>query len=288
MTQASVQVESPWAAVSWSAVFAGAVVAATASLSLFFLCAAIGLAGVSPWSGQGMSATAFGISGGIGLILVQWIASGFGGFVTGRLRTRWANLHSDEVFFRDTANGLLTWCIATLIVAACLTSTISAVTRTGVQATATVAAGAASGAATSPAEGQGGSSTDATGYVIDTLFRGAAPTPAGNVDSRAEATRILIAAAASGEMPAADKTYLAQIVAQRAGIAQDEAQRRVDAMLAKAEAAKVKAKEVADKARKAASLGSLLVFLSLVIGAFIACVGAALGASYRDDVPLFE
>ncbi|MFX7870570.1 hypothetical protein ABTK02_21325, partial [Acinetobacter baumannii] len=73
MTQASVQVESPWAAVSWSAVFAGAVVAATASLSLFFLCAAIGLAGVSPWSGQGMSATAFGISGGIGLILVQWI-----------------------------------------------------------------------------------------------------------------------------------------------------------------------------------------------------------------------
>lgn len=284
MTQATVPVESPWSAVSWSAVFAGAAVAATASLSLFFLCAAIGLAGVSPWSGQGMSATAFGVSGGIGLILVQWISSGFGGFVTGRLRTRWANLHSDEVFFRDTANGLLTWCVATLIVAACLTSTISAVTRTGVQATATVAAGAASGIA----EGQAGSPADATGYVVDTLFRGAAPTPAGTGDSRAEATRILIAAAANGEMPAADKTYLAQIVAQRAGIAPDEAQRRVDAMLAKAEAAKVKAKEAADQARKAAAVGSLLVFLSLLIGAFIACVGAALGASYRDDVPLFE
>ncbi|QCI68526.1 hypothetical protein [Phreatobacter stygius] len=284
MTQTTAAVESPWSAVSWSAVFAGAVVAATASLSLLFLCAAIGLASVSPWSGQGVGGTALGVASGIGLILVQWISSGVGGFVTGRLRTRWANLHSDEVFFRDTANGLLTWCVATLIVAICLTSTISAITRTGVQATATVAAGAVGGVT----DGQSGSSGDVTGYVVDTLFRGAAAAPANNADTRGEATRILVSAATSGEMPAADKTYLAQIVAQRAGIGQDEALRRVDAVLAKAQAAKVKAQETADKARKAASLGSLLVFLSLLIGAFIACVAAALGASYRDDVPLFE
>ena len=34
---------------------------------------------------------------------------------TGRLRTKWALIHTDEVYFRDTANGFLAWAVALVI-----------------------------------------------------------------------------------------------------------------------------------------------------------------------------
>jgi hypothetical protein len=33
------------------------------------------------------------------------------------MRTRWYSLHGDETFFRDTAQGLITWALATIVVA---------------------------------------------------------------------------------------------------------------------------------------------------------------------------
>jgi hypothetical protein len=274
--------ESPWSAVSWGAVFAGALVASTATLSLLFFCVGIGLTLVSPWSGQSVSGTTLGLSSGIGLVLVQWVSSGFGGFVTGRLRTRWTNLHDHEVFFRDTANGLLAWCLSTLIVIACLTSAAAAIARTGIQAAGAVTSEVGRAAA------QPGAPADPTGYMVDMLFRGIGTRQAEPAEARGEVTRIFVNAAATGEMPEADKTYLAQLVSERTGLSEPDATRRVGDVLTKAEAAKVAAKQTADKARKATATASLLIFLSLVVGAFIACTAAALGASYRDNVPLLE
>lgn len=103
-------------AVTWSAIWAGTVVAISASLILLTIGSAFGLASVSPWPGVGARPTTFTIGAGIWLIVMQWLSSALGGYVTGRLRTRWQSLHTDEVFFRDTAHGLLTWGTATIIV----------------------------------------------------------------------------------------------------------------------------------------------------------------------------
>lgn len=108
---------SQTSAVTWSAIWAGTVVAIGASLILLTIGSAFGLASVSPWPGVGARPTTFTIGAGIWLIVMQWLSSALGGYVTGRLRTRWQSLHTDEVFFRDTAHGLLTWGTATIIVA---------------------------------------------------------------------------------------------------------------------------------------------------------------------------
>ena len=101
--------------VSWGAVFGGAFVAAAFYLILLALGAGLGLSAVSPWSNIGASASTVGSAAIIWLILMQIIASALGGYLTGRLRTRWALIHTDEVYFRDTANGFLAWAVALVI-----------------------------------------------------------------------------------------------------------------------------------------------------------------------------
>ncbi len=54
-------------------------------------------------------------------------------------------------------------------------------------------------------------------------------------------------------------------------------------VLAQVQAAKVKAQQAADEARRASATFALLGALSLIIGAFIASVAAALGGRQRDD-----
>src|ERR1700744_5748599 len=75
--------------VSWPAIIAGTVVAAATSLILLALGAGLGFASISPWSGSGVSVTTFTVMTAIWLIVVQWSASGLGGYLTGRLRSRW-------------------------------------------------------------------------------------------------------------------------------------------------------------------------------------------------------
>ena len=102
-------------AVSWAAILAGAATAVATSLILLAVGSGLGLASVSPWANQGVALTTFTLATAVWLIIMQWIASGLGGYLTGRLRTRWAGTQPHEVFFRDTAHGFLTWSIATLI-----------------------------------------------------------------------------------------------------------------------------------------------------------------------------
>src|SRR5262245_60628885 len=108
-------VEAFSSAVSWPAILAGAFVAASVSLILIALGSGLGLASVSPWRGEGASATTFTVITAIWLIVIQWVASGLGGYVTGRLRTKWVRTHTHEVFFRDTAHGFVTWALSTVI-----------------------------------------------------------------------------------------------------------------------------------------------------------------------------
>src|SRR5215203_1166588 len=104
--------------VSWGAVIAGGI--AAAALSLFLLALGVGLSSISPWSDQGVSATTFKVGTGIYIVCVAMLSSAVGGYLAGRLRATWAGVHNDEIYFRDTAHGLLAWAFATILGATAL------------------------------------------------------------------------------------------------------------------------------------------------------------------------
>src|SRR6201996_7686250 len=128
--------------VSWGAILAGAAGAAALSLILLILGVGLGLSSVSPFAGSGASATTFGVSTILWLTFTQLAASGIGGYLAGRLRTRWASVHTDEVYFRDTAHGFLAWAVASLATAAFLGGSVGAIVSGGAQAGASLAGGA--------------------------------------------------------------------------------------------------------------------------------------------------
>lgn len=283
-------VESPESAVSWGAIIAGAVTAAALTIVLMFLGSGLGLTMVSPWASQSAGATTFAVSAAIWMIVMQWLSSALGGYMTGRLRTRWVGVHTDETFFRDTAHGLLAWALATLLVAFIASSSLTSAVGTGVQAASNVASGAAMGASAGAASTADEGATDsATSYFVDNLFRPndptrlAAPGAEGDAAAAAQASRILIASAAAGEMSPADRSYLGALVSARTGLSQADATARVDAVLTQVEQGKTRAQEAADTARKAGIAFALMAALSLVIGAFIASAAAALGGRLRDE-----
>jgi hypothetical protein len=114
-------VESSASGVHWGAITAGALGAVGITFVLISLGPAWGHVTVSPWSPSGSAPAAFGIAAGIWLIVTQWLASGLGGYLAGRLREKWVGIRTDEVMFRDTAHGFLAWALATLIVVTLLT-----------------------------------------------------------------------------------------------------------------------------------------------------------------------
>jgi hypothetical protein len=287
-------------AVSWGAIAAGAAAAAALSLILLILGVGLGLSSVSPWAQAGMTATTLGVSTIVWLTVTQLLASGLGGYLAGRLRTKWIDTQTDEVYFRDTAHGFLAWAVSSLATAALLTSVIGSIVGGGVQAGATVAGGAAV-AATTAATGmaqsdEGGS----TAYFVDTLFRRdagvvsastAAPTdPAGtyldNERELAEIGRILMFNDLSKPLPEDDVRHVGQLVAQRTGLSQADAQKRVTDTYARAQSqvreAETDARAAADAARKASATAALWLFVSLLIGAFCASLAATFGGRQRD------
>jgi hypothetical protein len=120
-------VESSASAVEWAAIAGGALAAIGLSIILFTLGSGLGLAVARPWSFSAPSPTTFGVAAAIGLIVTQWLASALGGYLTGRLRTKWVGIRTDEIFFRDTAHGFLAWALATVLMAA-LFSVVGSVT----------------------------------------------------------------------------------------------------------------------------------------------------------------
>ncbi len=173
-------------AVSWGAIFAGAAAAAALSLILLILGVGLGLSSVSPWSFEGVSKETFGWSSIIWLTFTALAASGLGGYLAGRLRTKWTQIHGDETYFRDTAHGFVSWAVATLLTAGLLTSAIGGVLGTGAKV-AGATAGAAASTAGVAAAGAGSAAAAAPegdlNYWVDSLFRSA--TSAGPADPAA-------------------------------------------------------------------------------------------------------
>ena len=300
--------ESP-SAVSWAAIFAGAAGAASLSLILLVLGAGLGFSTMSPWASRGADADTIGIGAIVWLAFVAIVASGTGGYLAGRLRVKWTATHTDEVYFRDTAHGFLSWSVATLVTAGLLSSSIASIVGTGAElggtAAATAATAATGGAAGLAKIGTSGVSpatmpgmADA-GYFSDSLFRpqpagagASAPAAASSMSpdaasaASADAGKVFARALRTGQLAPEDATYLVQAIAQRTGMSQEDATKRVNDTYAKAQAALQdamnKAKEAADKARKAAAYAFLWLFFSLLLGAFTASYAATLGGRQRD------
>lgn len=294
-------------AVSWGAIFAGAAAAAALSLILLLLGTGLGLSSVSPWSNKGISGTTFSVSTILWVTLTSLVASAIGGYIAGRLRSRWIATHSDEVYFRDTAHGFLAWAVATLATATLLTSIVSSIVGAGAQASASLAGGAAAAVATTAAATTGAGNndkadSDKTGvpYFLDMLFRknldptaangNAVPpttTPEPGTDaSKAEVARIYVNAIANDSLPVDDAKYAAQVVSQTTGLTQQDAEKRVTdtfkLLQTKLRAAETATRAAADQARKATAYGSLWLFISLLIGAFVASLTAIYGGRQRD------
>jgi hypothetical protein len=145
-------------------------------------------------------------------------------------------------------------------------------------------AGGATQGATQAAATPGNSIADPTGYFVDSLYRSDHPNAsASSQDVRAETMRILARGIQNGGVSDADKAYLAQLVAARTGLSQEDARKRVNDVLAQEQAAETKARQAADAARRAGAAMSIYTGVSMLIGAFIACVAAALGGRQRDE-----
>ncbi len=267
--------------VSWAAIASGAVANAALTLMLVALGAGLGLSSISPWSDTGVSAATFKTGTGIYLVVVGVMSSAVGGYLAARLRTRLVGLHTNEVYFRDTAHGLLSWAFAVVLGASVLGAAI-----------AHLANGAASGL--SSAAPQAASTVNPQQLFVDKLFRtdnaapapatapaaGAAnpaPAPAANANnSRAEVLRLWTASVGAGQdLTPDDRTYLAHVVAARTGLPQADAEKRVDAVVTEAKAA-------ADRARGGAAKLSFWVTAAMLFGAFAASLAAVEGGTLRD------
>jgi hypothetical protein len=289
------QESSSHSGVSWGAIFAGAAGAAALSLILILLGFGLGFSAVSPWANEGASAKGLGISTVVWLAFTQIVASGLGGYIAGRLRVKWANMHGDEVYFRDTAHGFLAWAVATLVAAILIAGSVSSIVGGGVKAGASMASGAASAA--TQAAGAAASNSNASGqdygYFVDSLFRDDRPAAVSDDAAHGVVLRIFSRTLSNGgQMSPDDRTYLAQMIAQRTNLSQADAERRVDQVYGQArqavEDAKQTAKEAADTAAKVAAMTALWTFVTLLCGAFFASFAAIYGGRRRDAVTYLE
>jgi hypothetical protein len=258
------------AGVSWAAVTAGAVVSCALTLVLLAFGIGLGLSVVSPWAGSGVSATTFKIGTGLYLLVIAMLSSSIGGYIAGRLRSRWVGVHSDEVYFRDTAHGFVAWAFASVLGAILLASPASSLLGG-------TAAGATQGAAS--AASQAG---PMDGYV-DTLLRSDAPTapmagpnPGNAADTRGEMVRLFTFSFHNGgDLKPADRTYVSKLVAARTGLSQADADKRVNDVV-------TQAKADIDAARKATAHLAFWLTASLLLGAFCASLAATEGGGLRD------
>lgn len=255
-------------ALTWRSILAGAVAAAALTLVLLTIGGALGFSSVSPWSNSGVSARTFQIATGLYLVVTALISSTVGGYLSGRLRTKWKGIHSYEVQFRDTAHGFLAWALATVMGAAVLSG---------------AAAYFVGGAATGAAQGAASNATqtaDANYYVAE-LLRPAANTAAsagangGSEPAARQQAHVIFAHRLTGEFSNSDRSYLSQLVTAQTGASQADADKRVNDVLAQA-------KQEADQVRKVTASVSIWLAISMLVGAFAASLAAIEGGQLRD------
>ena len=252
--------------VSWAAVAAGAVVSYALTLVLLAFGVGLGLSVVSPWTDAGVSAATFKIGTGLYLIVIAMLSSSIGGYIAGRLRARWVGVHSDEVYFRDTAHGFVSWALASVIGVILLATPAASLVGGGIGA-------AGQGAAASA------SRSGSMDSYVDALLRPASPPaqPQGSADgSRDEMLRLFTSSFRNGgEVKANDREYISKVVAARTGLSQPDADKRVNDVIAQIKADM-------DAARKATAQLAFWLTASLLLGAFCASLAATEGGGLRD------
>jgi hypothetical protein len=290
----------PVRSVQWGAVILGALGATAISMVLLTFGAGLGLSATSAQPYAGASAKAIAVISALYAAITMVAAFGAGGYVTGRMRLP-ATQELAEHEFRDGAHGFAVWALGIVIGGVVAVSGVSGAVKTAVQATAAIGGGAAAGAASNPALGQAALSMTPTDYAVDRLLApapvaapaaaGAAPAgaapAAGPAPTRADfagpMTRVFAASLKSGQLEARDRTMLVQMVMQRTGMPQAEAEKRVDETYAELKTADQKARDAADAARKAALITAFAAAATLLLGCAAACVGASAGAKHRAE-----
>ena len=270
---------SPVSAVSWPAVIAGAVVAMALTLLLLALGAGLGFASVSPWSSNpGITTTKAATIAGIFMAVTAVMSSALGGYIAGRLRTRWAGTALDEVFFRDTAHGFVAWALATVAGAAFLAS-----------AATTISGGAAAGAG--PAAALAAADPGNRDFLVGSVDRLLQPDYQLRPDAarppmmygdrtldadRASARRLLgVFRDGNVALRTEDRQDLVRMVVYRTGLKPEEAERRVAAI-------ETEVKAAADTARRIAMHLAFWLAASMFLGAFAASLAATEGGAIRD------
>ena len=250
--------------IHWGAVIAGAIFASALSFVLITFGTALGLSIASPTPTWREASVGLSLLSGLFLILVALASFGAGGYIAGRLRTRWsATASRDEVEFRDGIHGLLAWGVAVGLSALLAAATAGAV------------ASRLAPPATSPSASSG---EPIFAYELDRLFRADRnPADADLSYMRAAAGRIILAASGRRGFAADDRAYLVRLVSGYTGLAQADAERRVDETV-------VRATTAVRKARRTAVILAFSTATALLLGAAVAWFAAGAGGRHRDDV----
>jgi hypothetical protein len=248
---------------SWRGVLAGAAAGSAVSLVLIALGVAGGLSLLSPWPGQsytGFAATvaaAWGLIATIGSFLVA-------GFVAARVRPRVAEVPVSEVEFRDGVQGMVAWAVCVLFGGLLAASASSLALHAG----------------SSMAKFSDRAGSDPMSAIVSTLVAPpegkAAPVQLLTSDETRMVEGIFMKSFGNNGLAPNDRTFVANVIARKAGIPQNEAETRVDRAYADSLAA-------IDKAKKAAELSGLLTGLGLLIGLGAAWYGGVRGGKSRDE-----
>jgi hypothetical protein len=204
------------------------------------------------------------VGSGIYLLLMALASFGLGGYVAGRLRERWHPTASASIVeFRDGVHGVLAWAIAAVISGIIIAASVAGVASKSVEP--------ASSSVTTTGE-------PLIAYELDRMFRAERHPPGAELTyARAEATRLLLAAAGREGITPEDRGYLARLVAGQTGAAPADAERRVDLAITAAATA-------VHKARRSAVILGFSTAASLLLGAAAAWYAACEGGRHRDEV----
>jgi hypothetical protein len=245
----------------WGPIVAGAIAAAALALVLQAFAVAIGLSVSSTAPTWRDASFALVLLSGLYVVLATLASYGFGGYLAGLMCTRLSS--REDADLRDGLHGLLVWALATLLGALIALATAQSLTRL-----------------TAPSSGQAGPSTSVGGenliaYDLDRLFR-AERRPNADLDHpRAEAARILMTTSSHSGMQPEDRAYLVRLTAANTGLAQPDAERRVDEVAARA-------KENIARARRSAVILAFTAAAAALLGATVAWFAACAGGRLRD------
>jgi hypothetical protein len=238
----------------WGPVIAGAIAASALALVLHAFALAIGLSVSSTAPTWRDASFALVLLSGLYVVLAALASYGLGGYLAGLMRARLTS--REDADLRDGLHGLVVWALATLLTAVIGLATVQSLTRLVV-----------------PSGPVGGENLIA--YDLDRLFR-AERRPSTDLDyPRAEAARILLTTSSHGGMQPEDRAYLVRLTAAYTGLAQPDAERRVDEAVARA-------KENVSRARRSAVILAFMTGAAAMLGAAASWFAACAGGHVRD------